>query len=97
MAGKQAMDIETEIQDLKRRVGDLEGAVNVLTGQLRDIHPNLVTLQSQTTQRFDTVESLMGRIVSRLDDVNLQVWSLRDDFPVLVSEALDQAQRKDRG
>jgi hypothetical protein len=88
------MDIETEIQDLKRRVGDLEGAVNVLTGQLRDVHPNLVSLQSQTTQRFDTVEALMGRIVSRLDDVNLQVWSLRDDFPALVSAALDRAQRK---
>ena len=88
------MDIESEIQDLKRRVGDLEGAVSVLTGQLRDVHPNLLSLQSQTTQRFDTVETLMGRIVSRLDDVNLQVWSLRDDFPVLVSEALHKAQRK---
>lgn len=90
------MDIETEILDLKRRVGDLEGAVNVLTGQLRDVHPNLVSLHSQTTERFDVVETLMGRIVSRLDDVNLQVWSLRDDFPTLVSEALNQARRKDR-
>jgi hypothetical protein len=88
------MDIESEIQDLKRRVGDLEGAVNVLTGQLRDVHPNLVSLQSQTTQRFDTVEALMSRIVSRLDDVNLQVWSLRDDFPALVRSALDRAQRE---
>ncbi|HXF54125.1 MAG TPA: hypothetical protein VNK52_08375 [Hyphomicrobiaceae bacterium] len=91
------MDIEAEIEGLKRRVSDLEGALNVLTGQLREVHPNLSGLRTETNERFDRVVSLMGRIVNRLDDVNLQVWSLRDDFPGMLSAALDQARRHPPG
>jgi hypothetical protein len=30
----------------------------------------------------------MARIVSRLDTVNTQVWSLRDDLPMLLRRAM---------
>jgi hypothetical protein len=82
------MDIESEIQELKRRVGDLEGAVNVLSGRLSQVHPELVSLTRAAERRFDGVESLIGDLMSRLDLVNTQVWSLRDDLPDLISTAL---------
>ncbi len=78
------MDIEGEIKDLKRRVGDLEGAVNVLSGQLGNVHPDLVAFKDLSVKRFDDIDGAMGRFIKRLDTMNTQVWSLRDDLPGLV-------------
>lgn len=75
------MDLESEIKDLKRRVDDLEGAVSVLTGHVGRVHPDLVHLARTTTARFDKVEDLMGKVAGRLDLLNTQVWSLRDELP----------------
>ena len=81
------MDYETEIKDLKRRVGDLEGAVNVLAGSTAGLQPELQALRGLTVSGFDKVEDTMS-IVRRLDTMNTQIWSLRDDFPELVGAAL---------
>ena len=61
------MDIEHEIRELKRRVGELEGAVNVVAGQV-------------------------GKVADRLDTLNTQLWSLRDDMPDLVTPAIRATQ-----
>ena len=90
------MDLETEIKDLKRRVGDLEGAVNVLAGQFSKVHPGLVALTESAGRRFDSVDSLINRAVERLDTVNTQVWSLRDDLPHLVATALRQSRETEQ-
>lgn len=82
------MDIEREINDLKRRVGDLEGAVNVLAGQFSNLHPEIVSFRDHSSQRFDDIDTTMQRCVKRLDTMNTQVWSLRDDLPVLVGNAV---------
>lgn len=84
------MDIEGEITELKRRVGDLEGAVNVLAGRVGQVHPDLMALRQTTTDRFDKVEDLVGKVVGRLDDLNSQVWSLRDDLPHILSAARER-------
>ena len=89
------MDFENEIEELKRRVGDLEGAVNVLAGKLGDVYPEVVSLKSATAIRFDGIDTGMGRLTKKLDDVNTQVWSLRDDFPELIGDAMKTA-LKDR-
>jgi hypothetical protein len=83
--GGPKMDFEVEIIELKRRVGDLEGAVSVLSGNMGSIHPELVQLKQLTSQNFDKMDVLMGRFVQRLDTMNSQVWSLRDDLPDLMS------------
>ena len=46
------MDVEREIHDLKRRVGDLEGAMNVLNGNVGQLHPGLTTLTSSSAMLF---------------------------------------------
>ena len=88
------MDIQAEISDLKRRVGDLEGAVSVLTGHLSRVHPDLVLLQQQTAQNFDKVGNVMERLVGRMDTIGTHVWSLRDDLPALLAEAISKAGRR---
>ena len=87
------MEIEDEIIQLKRRVGDLEGAVSVLTGHVGKVHPELVALTSSAALRFDKVEGLVNRVADRLDTLNTQLWSLRDDMPQLVAVALQSDRR----
>lgn len=85
------MDIEREIKDLKRRVGDLEGAINVLAGKVGNVHPDVMALRALSELRFGEIDAVMSKCVSRLDTVNAQVWSLRDDLPSLVNTAVKQA------
>lgn len=82
------MDIDTEIENLKRRVIDLEVAVHALSGQFRSLQPELQALKAEATRGFDATDIKMDRIVQRLDTMNTQVWSLRDDLPVLLRQAL---------
>jgi len=84
------MDFETELKHLKQRMDDLEVIVNSLAGQVRAIHPGLVALRNEAERRFDVADGQMARIVSRLDTVNTQVWSLRDDLPTLFRQAMQQ-------
>lgn len=90
------MDFESEINDLNRRVGDLEGALNVIAGKLGSVHPEIVALSTATANRFDRVEEATGRISGQLEDVSNQVWSLRDDFPELLRSAIKAALRSTR-
>ena len=85
------MNVENEIIELKRRVGELEGAVNVLTGQVGKVHPELVVLAASSAGGFDKVEAMVGKVASRLDLLNTQIWSLRDDMPQMVAAALKNA------
>jgi hypothetical protein len=82
------VDIQAEIIELKRRVGDLEGAITVLTGQLSRVHPELVVLQQQSALSFQNVKGAMERLIVRIDTMGTHVWSLRDDLPVLMADAL---------
>ncbi len=82
------MDVENEIRELQRRVGDLEGAVNVLTGQLGTVSPKLNSLQEETGARFDALAQSLAAMVGRLDNVNNQLWSLRDDLPEMLRMVL---------
>ncbi len=88
------MDWEAELKQLKRRVDDLEGAVNVLAGQYRSVQPDVADLKLETMRRLDMAERQLDRIVSRLDTVNSQVWSLRDDLPTMLRDALNGASTK---
>jgi len=85
------MDVEAEIRDLKRRVGDLEGALNVLTGHLKDVRPELAALRNQSSEGLRDLKGAVSDVDRRLGGVELQVWSLRDDLPEIVRSAVVRA------
>jgi hypothetical protein len=89
------MDYENEINDLKRRVCDLEGAVNVLAGRAGGLQPDLMALRDIAVQRLDKIEDTMSNFVKRLDTMNTQIWGLRDDFPELVGDAMRRSKDRD--
>ena len=82
------MDFELEIRELQRRVGDLEGAVSVLAGQIGSVGPRLAALQEKEEAHFATLSRSLGDVMRGLDTMNTQIWSLRDDLPLLVRQAL---------
>lgn len=86
------MDVEAEIQDLKRRVGDLEGAVNVLAGQFGRVHPEVIAQGEASARQLVGVTAAIERMMERLDTVNTQVWSLRDELPDIVATAVRRMQ-----
>jgi archaellum component FlaC len=75
------MNVEAEIRDLKRRVGELEGSFGFLMEQVKGIHRDLLGFQEMTEQRFDGIESEIGA-------VKVEVRTLRDDLPEIVGDAV---------
>ena len=82
------MNVDQEIHELKRRVGDLEGAMIVPNGQCVQVHSEVTKLKLDASVRFDRLDGTLQRVFSRLDLMNTQVWSLRDDMPVFIASAL---------
>jgi hypothetical protein len=99
-----AMDVEAEIRDLKRRVGELEGGFGFLIRQVRDVHKGLLTFQARTENefkkingRFDNVNGRFDKVDGRLDRVEKEVRGLRTDLPGIVGDAMREALREPRG
>ena len=98
------MDVEGEIRDLKRRVGELEGGFGFLTQQVRAVHLDLLNFQGQTNQRFDKVdgrldkvEGRLDRVEVRLDRVESEVRQLREELPTVVGDVMREVLREQRG
>jgi hypothetical protein len=101
------MDVESEIRDLKRRVGELEGSFSFLTGQVRDVHRSLLSFQEETNARFDRVDDRFDRVDARFDRVDARfdrvetdlgavkddVRHLREDLPGIVGGDVREALR----
>jgi hypothetical protein len=72
-----AMNIEAEIRELKRRVGEIEGSFGFLTQQIKAVHKDLLAFQTKTELRLDRLET--------------EVRSLRQDMPGIVGSAMRPA------
>ena len=76
-----SMNIEAEIRDLQRRVGEIEGAFGFPTQPIKSVHQDLLAFQAKTEQRFDHVDG-------RLDQLDSGLRGLRTDMPKIVGNAL---------
>lgn len=81
------MDVESEIRDLKRRVGEIEGSFGFLTEQVKGVHRDLLGFQEGTEQRFDKIDG-------RLDKVEGEVRGLRGDMPGIVGDAMREVMQE---
>ena len=90
-----AMDVEAEIRDLKRRVG--EGSFGFLTQQVKAVHRDLLTFQARTEERFKKVDGRFDKVDGRLDRVESEVRGLRKDMPGIVSDAVRAVLREPQG
>jgi hypothetical protein len=63
------MDLEAEIRDLKRRVGEIEGTYGFLSGQLRDVHRAVLGFQEETTEDLGEVKTRLGQVEQNLDQL----------------------------
>lgn len=63
------MDVESEIRELKRRVGELEGSHGFVGGQVRDVHRALLGFQEETGGRLDRLESKVEEMDHKIDEL----------------------------
>ncbi len=92
------MNMEAEIRELRRRVGELEGGWGFITTPIRDVHRALLEFQEETDVRFDKTEARFDKIDARLDRVESGLRSLREDLPSIVGSAVREVmnERGDR-
>jgi hypothetical protein len=98
------MGVESEIRDLKRRVGELEGTYGFLSGQLRDVHRALLGFQEQTNERFDELgahveraDGRIGRVDNRLEHFEARTEQQLDALPrALAGIVRAEFERRDR-
>jgi hypothetical protein len=86
-------DVESEIRDLKRRVGELEGTYGFLTGQVRDVHRAVLGFQEQANDRFDGLDGRVDGLDGRMDRLEQSV----DALPRALAEIVRaEFERRDR-
>ena len=87
------MDVEAEIRDLKRRMSEVEGSFGFFSGQLRDVHRDLLGFQAQTDERFDKVDGRLDRVDGRLGKLEQKI----DELPRALAEVVrSEFERRDR-
>ncbi|MGB6537714.1 MAG: hypothetical protein WBF58_17325 [Xanthobacteraceae bacterium] len=91
------MNIEAEIRDLKRRVGELEGSFGFLTRQVQNVHKDLLTFEEKTEQRFHEVGQRFDRLEGKADaldrKIDTKVDGLVRALPGIVVDAVREANR----
>jgi predicted nucleic acid-binding Zn-ribbon protein len=76
-----AMNVEAEIRDLKRRVGELEGSFGFLTRQVQTVHKDLLAFEAKTEDKLKEHDK-------RFDKIERDIQGLRDDLPKIVVDAV---------
>lgn len=92
------MNVEAEIRDPKRRVGELEGSFGFLNEQVRSVHRDLLAFQERTEQRFDRLESKIDAVDRKIDAVDrkidTKVDGLAKALPEIIGDAIREANRE---
>lgn len=91
------MNVEAEIRDPKRRVGEIEGSFGFLTQQIKGVHKDLLTFQAKTEQRFDAIGARFNKVDGRLDRLDIGIRKLRKDMPGIGGDAMRTIARARNG
>ncbi|HXD44520.1 MAG TPA: hypothetical protein VN655_05225 [Pseudolabrys sp.] len=96
-----AMDVEAEIHDLKRRVGELEGSFGFLAEQVKGVHKDLLRFEQKTDRKLQEHDGRFDRLDGKVDAVGRKVDSkvegLAKALPIIVADTLRDVLREDRG
>src|SRR5438477_9183959 len=79
------MDVEAEIRDLKRRVGEPGGSFGFLSEQVKSVHRDLLAFQTKAEQQL---RSFRAETERRFDKVEKDMRDLREDLPGIVGGAV---------
>ena len=102
-----AMDVEAEIRDPKRRVGEMEGSFGFLTEQVKTVHRDLLAFEARTEQRFKRIDERFEKVDKRFDRLETKVDSLdrkidskvdglAKALPEIVGQGVREAFREER-
>ncbi len=91
------MDVESEIRDLKRRVGELEGTYGFLTGQVRDVHRAVLGFQEANTEELGGIKSDLSQLGSKVERFETRTEQQLDALPRALAEIVRaEFERRDR-
>jgi len=85
-----SMDVEAEIRDLKRRVGELEGSFGFLTEQVKGVHKDLLRFEEKTDRKLQEHDG-------RFDRLEQNLKGLRTDMPKIVGDTMREVLREQKG
>jgi hypothetical protein len=85
-----AMDVEAEIRDLKRRVGEPEGSFGFLTRQIQGVHKDLLAFEEKTDKKLLEHDA-------RFDRLEQDIRGLRTDLPKFVGDTMREVLHEHRG
>src|SRR4051794_32359169 len=95
------MNVEAEIRDLKRRVGDLECSFRFLTQQITNLHHGLLAFRARTEQWFEKIDGRLGkvegsldRVEGTLDRIEAGIAGLREDIPLVIACTMREVLRE---
>jgi hypothetical protein len=83
-----SMNVEAEIRDLKRRVGELEGSFGFLTRQVQTLHKDLLAFEAKTEDKLKEHDKRFDKIEGDLDYLRRDVGGLRSDLPKIVGDVM---------
>ncbi len=90
-----AMNIEAEIRDLKRRVGELEGSFGFLSRQVQTVHKDLLEFEARTEKRFEQVDKRFDSLDQKVDaldrKIDTKIDGLAKSLPGIVGDAVREA------
>jgi len=84
------MDVEAEIRDLKRRVGEIEGSFGFLTEQVKGVHKDLLRFEEKTDRKLQEHDG-------RFDRLEQNLKGLRTDMPKIVGDTMREVLREQKG
>jgi hypothetical protein len=92
-----AMDLEAEIRDLKRRVGELEGSFGFLTRQIQGVHKDLLSFEEKTDRKLREHDGRFDSHDASFDRLEQDLKGLRADLPEIVGGTMREVLREQKG